>query len=129
MPEDFTRYNDTEFRPTEQQCSEYNQTFTSKPKSLRLAVKVAEGWRTVEVAGTKDAHEVLSRLAATVGWLEARLEDYVMLDTYTWVPQVRMLFGSFCKGNVAITDRKKQRSGDRFGKFAELLEYSETHSL
>src|SRR3546814_12052506 len=63
----------------------------------------------LNVSGTKDAHEVLSRLAATVGWLEARLEDYVMLDTYTWVPQIRMLFGSFCKGNVAITDRKKQR--------------------
>src|SRR3546814_2023169 len=83
----------------------------------------------LNVSGTKDAHEVLSRLAATVGWLEARLEDYVMLDTYTWVPQIRMLFGSFCKGNVAITDRKKQRMGDRFGKFAELLDYSETHSL
>jgi len=128
-PEDFSRYNDTEFRPTQEQCDEYNRSFGGKPKSLRLAVRTDKGWRTVEVAGTKDAHEVLSRLAATVGWLEARLEDYVMLDTYTWVPQIRMLFGSFCKGNVAITDRKKQRLGDRFGKFAELLQYSETHEL
>lgn len=128
-PDDFSRYNDTEFRPTEEQCEMYNRSFGGKPKSLRLAVRTDKGWRTVEVSGTKDAHEVLSRLAATVGWLEARLEDYVMLDTYTWVPQIRMLFGSFCKGNVAITDRKKQRQGDRFGKFAELLKYSETHGL
>lgn len=128
-PEDFSRYNDTEFRPTQEQCDMYNRSFGGKPKSLRLAVRTDKGWRTVEVAGTKDAHEVLTRLAATVGWLEARLEDYVMLDTYTWVPQVRMLFGSFVKGNVAITDRKKARQGDKFGKMAELLEYSETFEL
>jgi hypothetical protein len=128
-PEDFTRYNDTEFRPTQEECDMYNRSFGGKPKSLRLAVRTDKGWRTVNVAGTKDAHEVLSRLAATVGWLEARLEDYVMLDTYTWVPQIRMLFGSWAKGNVAITDKKKIRMGDRFGKMAALLEYSETHEL
>lgn len=128
-PEDFSRYNDTEFRPTQEQCDMYNRSFNVRPKALRLAVRTDKGWRAVEVAGTKAAHEFLSHLAATVGWLEARLEDYVMLDTYTWVPQIRPLFGSFCKGNVAITDKKKQRMGDRFGKFAELLQYSETHEL
>lgn len=128
-PEDFTRYNDTEFRPTQGECDMYNSSFGGKPKSLRLAVRTDKGWRTVEVTGTKAAHEFLSILGEKVGWLEARLEDYAMLDTYTWVPQIRMLFGSFCAGNIAITDKKKKRLGDRFGKFAELLKYSETHSL
>ncbi|QKY78575.1 hypothetical protein SEA_DRYAD_37 [Streptomyces phage Dryad] len=128
-PEDFTRYNDTEFRPTQEECDMYNASFGGRPESLRLAVRTDKGWRTVNVSGTKDAHEVLTRLAATVGWLEARLEDYVMLDTYTWIPQVRMLFGSWVKGNVAITDKKKARRGDRFGKMSELLEYSETFDL
>jgi hypothetical protein len=128
-PQDFTRYNDTEFRPTQAECDMYNRSFGGKPKALRLAVRTDKGWRTVEVSGTKAAHEFLSHLAATVGWLEARLEDYAMLDTYTWVPQIRMLFGSFVKGNVAITDKRKARQGDKFGKMAELLEYSETHEL
>ncbi|QYW07291.1 hypothetical protein SEA_ROONEY_34 [Streptomyces phage Rooney] len=128
-PEDFTRYNDTEFRPTQEECDMYNSSFGGKPKSLRLAVRTDKGWRTVEVAGTKAAHEFLSVLATKVGWLEARLEDYAMISTYTWVPQIRMFFGSWVKGNIAITDKKKIRMGDRFGKFASLLEYSETHEL
>lgn len=128
-PEDFTRYNDTEFRPTQQECDEYNASFGGKPKVLRLAVKTSRGWRSVEVSGTKAAHEFLSVLAEKVGFLEARLEDYAMLDTYTWVPQVRYIAGEFVKGNIAITDRKRQRRGDRFGMFAKLLSYSETSDL
>jgi hypothetical protein len=129
MPEDFTRYNDTEFRPTEQQCREYNLTFTSKPKVLRLAVKVAEGWRTVEVAGTKDAHEVLGRIAATVGFTEARLEDYANVENGYWVPQIRYIAGEFVGNNKAVADKKRIRRGDRFGKYAELLKWSESSDM
>lgn len=128
-PEDFTKYNDTEFRPTQEQCDEYNASFTGKPKALRLAVRTDKGWRSVEVTGTKAAHEFLSVLAEKVGFLEARLEDYAMLEAHTWVPQIRYIAGEFVKGNIAITDRKAKRRGDRFGMFAKLLSYSETSDL
>lgn len=127
-PEDFSRYNNTEFRPTEQECREYNASFTSKPKSLRLAVRTDQGWKTVQVSGTKEAHEVLGRLAATIGFHEARLEDYAMLDGY-WVPQIRLIAGMFVKGNKAVTNKKQIRRGDFLGVYARLLEWSESSDM
>lgn len=127
-PQDFTRYNDTEFRPTEEQCAAYNATFLERPKELRLAVRYAKGWKTTKVTGTEAAHELLSSLAEEFGFLEARLEDYAMLDGY-WVPVRVIIHGSFVPNNKAITNKRHIRQGDRFRTFAKLLENSETLEL
>lgn len=127
-PQDFTRYNDTEFRPTEEQCAAYNATFLERPKGLRLAVRYDKGWKTTEVIGTEAAHDLLSCLAEDFGFLEARLEDYAMLDGY-WVPVRVIIQGSFVPNNKAITNKRHIRQGDRFRTFAKLLENSETHDL
>ncbi|AVP41366.1 hypothetical protein SEA_YARA_32 [Streptomyces phage Yara] len=128
-PEDFTRYNDTEFRPTEEMCRRYNATFIGKPEQLRLAVQTEKGWKTVEVDGTIHAHEVLKGIALGLGFIQARLEDYALLDGY-WVPQVVEIPGSWVEGNLAVTNKKHARRGRMFYKnFDRLLENSETSEL
>jgi hypothetical protein len=126
-PADFG--NDTEFAPTEQECSEYNQTFTERPKVLRIAVKLAKGWKTLEMNGTKDAHEFLGWVAEWCGFEEARLEDYAMAGNGYWVPIRVQIQGCFVPNNKAITNRKLLRRGDFLGIYAGLLQYSETHEL
>ena len=124
-PESFARHNDTEFRPTQQQCDEYNASFLARPTALRIAIRTDKGWKTIEgIKGTKDAHGLLAWVATEFGFEEARLENYRQLESGHWVPQIVKIQGFYVQGNKAVTNRKLIRRGDFLGTYAKLLKPS-----
>ena len=117
-PTDF-RYN-TEFRPTAEQCDEYNATFevgaSWKPDHLDLAVFwQGKGWQTLRVTGTRHAYFLLRKLAGRSGFRSARLLD-LLVGTDGYV-----------RDNVISFSRDEITGSDRHGKYAALLDRNNSH--
>lgn len=109
---------DTDFRPTEDECNEYNETFRTRPEELRLAIKFTCGWRSVAVTGTRHAHQIIGEIAETrKDFEQARLEDVKFLDDGYYAPVITTIPARF------VTD------ADVTGSYARLLRDSDTAEL
>lgn len=116
---EYFRYG-SDFRPTQEQCDEYNATFEVgagwKPDHLDMAVFFqGRGWQTFEVTGTRHAYYLLRKLVRRNGFKSARLQEWLVgTDGYA-------------HENVISLSLDDVTGGDSAGKYRALLDRSNSH--
>jgi hypothetical protein len=109
----YFRYGN-DFTPTQEQLTEYNETFyvgpDYKPDHLDLAVQWKNGWKTYRVTGTRHAAAMLRKFAGYNGFQGARLNAPLHRED------------GYLIQNVIRFDRDDITGSDRFGKYRGLTD-------
>lgn len=117
----FFRYGN-DWQPSQTELDRYNATFevgaSWRPDHLDVAVgwQTKDGlkWRTYVVTGTRHAYYLIRKLAGRTGFVQARLQDWLVgTDGYL-------------RENV-ISIRRDDVTNDRAGKFGALLDRNNSH--